>query len=78
MVLLEITAGELDPFYGHVVLCGEAVVGLVTSGAYGHRTGKKLALAYLLAERDELVGARSYRSDPRSDLSCPDTPSCTV
>jgi dimethylglycine dehydrogenase len=60
MVLLEITSDDLDPFYGHPVLCGDAVVGLVTSGAYGHRTGKKLALAYLLAERGEL---------PRGDLA---------
>jgi dimethylglycine dehydrogenase len=60
MVLLEITSEDVDPFYGHPVLCGDTVVGLVTSGAYGHRTGKKLALAYLLAERGEL---------PRGDLA---------
>ncbi len=29
------------------VFRGDRVAGLVTSGAYGHRTGKKLALAYL-------------------------------
>jgi dimethylglycine dehydrogenase len=56
MVLLEITCDDLDPFYGHPVVCGDAVVGLVRSGAYGHRTRKKLALAYLLAVRDELPG----------------------
>lgn len=56
MVLLEITSDDLDPFYGHVVLRREAVVGLVTSGAYGHRTDKKLALALLLAETDECLG----------------------
>jgi len=57
MVLLEITADDLDPFHGHAVLRGEAVAGLVTSGAHGHRTGKKLALAYLLADNEELFGA---------------------
>ena len=47
MVLLEIEAGEVDPFYAHGVWQGARCVGIVTSGAYGHRTGKALALAYL-------------------------------
>ena len=47
MVLLEIEPGEVDPFYAHPVLQGDREVGVVTSGAYGHRTGKVLALAYL-------------------------------
>jgi len=47
MVLLELTGGLLDPFYNHPVLCAERAVGIVTSGGYGHRTGRKLALAYL-------------------------------
>jgi dimethylglycine dehydrogenase len=47
MVLLELTGGSLDPFYGHPVLCGGRAVGIVTSGSYGHRTGRRLALAYL-------------------------------
>ncbi len=47
MVLLEIEPGEVDPFYAHPVLQGGREVGVVTSGAYGHRTGKVLALAYL-------------------------------
>ncbi|WP_027256304.1 GcvT family protein [Leisingera aquimarina] len=64
MVLLEVEAGEVDPFYAHGVLQGDRVVGIVTSAAHGHRTGKTLALAYL---RDrsarngltvELLGAR--------------------
>lgn len=69
MVLLEITADDLDPFYGHVVLRGEAVVGLVTSGAYGHRTGKKLALAYLHGEREDIVDAEL--TVQILDRSCP-------
>ena len=47
MVLLDIETGEVDPFYAHTVWQGDSAVGVVTSGAYGHRTGKTLALAYL-------------------------------
>ncbi len=47
MVLLEIEAGEVDPFYAHTLWQDGQAVGSVTSGAYGHRTGKVLALAYL-------------------------------
>ena len=47
MVLLEIHNPEFDPFYAHSVLQGDEIVGVVTSGAHGHRTGKTLALAYL-------------------------------
>ncbi len=47
MVLLEIDAGDVDPFYAHTLWQGSRPVGIVTSGAYGHRTGKVLALAYL-------------------------------
>lgn len=52
MVLLEIAVGEIDPFYAHTLWQEERPVGIVTSGAYGHRTGKVLALAYL---RDALA-----------------------
>ena len=47
MVLLEIEGGETDPFYSHAVFANGRSVGIVTSGAYGHRTGKTLALAFL-------------------------------
>ncbi len=47
MVLLEIESGEVDPFYAHGLWQEGRSVGIVTSGAYGHRTGKVLALAYL-------------------------------
>lgn len=47
MVLLEIEAGEVDPFYAHTIWRENQTVGIVTSGAYGHRTGKVLALGYL-------------------------------
>ena len=47
MVLLDIENGEVDPYYAHGVIRNERVVGIVGSAAYGHRTGKTLALAYL-------------------------------
>ncbi len=47
MVLLEIEDGDVDPFYAHGVCQGERRIGIVTSGAYGHRVGAPLALAYL-------------------------------
>jgi len=57
MVLLEIDAGDVDPFYAHTVWQDDRPVGIVTSGAYGHRTGKMLALAYLRdrSARDNLT-----------------------
>lgn len=51
MVLLEIGAIHgIDPFYSHVIQQDGRPVGIVTSGAYGHRIGKSLALAYLRPE----------------------------
>ena len=42
--------GDADPFYTHTVWKGARPVGIVTSGAPGHRTGTVLALAYLRPE----------------------------
>jgi dimethylglycine dehydrogenase len=47
MELIEIEGDGPDPFGLHPVFAGGQVAGLTTSGAYGHRTAKKLALAYL-------------------------------
>lgn len=47
MVLLEIEKGVAEPFYSHGVWQGDTCVGIVTSAAHGHRTGRGLALAYL-------------------------------
>ncbi|MEQ8293730.1 MAG: FAD-dependent oxidoreductase [Roseovarius sp.] len=47
MVLLQLDTGTLDPFYAHTVRLEGRPVGIVTSGAHGHRTGLTLALAYL-------------------------------
>ena len=46
-VLLEITAGDVDPFYAHPVYDGDEVIGVVTSGGFGHRTNRHLAFALL-------------------------------
>ena len=50
MRLLALEAGGPDPFAAHTVMAGEQPVGMVTSGAFGHRVGKALALAYLRPE----------------------------
>ncbi|MDH3672722.1 MAG: FAD-dependent oxidoreductase [Gammaproteobacteria bacterium] len=69
MVLLEITGDGPDPFYAHPVMRQQNVVGTITSGAYGHRTDKKLALAYLDAD-----GARDGNDELTVEIigeSCP-------
>ena len=51
MVLLSMEPdADADPFYTHTVWRGGRPVGIVTSGAPGHRTGTVLALAYLRPE----------------------------
>ncbi len=45
--LLEILSDGQDAFGLHPVFDAGRVCGLITSGAYGHRTGKNLALAYI-------------------------------
>ncbi len=48
MVLLEVTGpDDVDPFYAHPLHRDGAAVGIVTSGTFGHRTQRRLALAYL-------------------------------
>ncbi len=49
MALLELD-GTAYPFASHTVLRGDQAVGMVTTAAYGHRTGRSLALAYLTPE----------------------------
>jgi dimethylglycine dehydrogenase len=66
MVLLDIDTQGFDPFYAHSVHCAGRVVGIVTSGTHGHRTGRTLALAYL-RER----GLRAGLSVEILGRSCP-------
>lgn len=48
MVLLDVrTDQEVEPFYSHTVFAQGRPVGVVTSGAFGHRVRKSLALAFL-------------------------------
>ncbi len=57
MQLLEFEDPEFDPFYLHGVFRDGDAVGMVTSGAYGHRLQKAIGLAYFhrtVSEADEL------------------------
>ncbi len=49
LALLRVEIGEdaVDPFFGHPVMMGERVIGMVTSGGFGHRVGFAVAFAYL-------------------------------
>ncbi|MEO0379580.1 MAG: FAD-dependent oxidoreductase [Pseudomonadota bacterium] len=73
MVLLEIEKTEIDPFYAHAVMQGDRPVGIVTSGAFGHRTQKTLALAYLRepTARDNLTVSILGRSRNATILDAP-------
>jgi dimethylglycine dehydrogenase len=46
MHALDFEASDVDPFYSHTVFQGNEAVGLVTSGAYGHRLQRSVGLAY--------------------------------
>ncbi len=46
MHLLELENTGEDPFYAHTVFQSGRPIGMVTSGGFGHRVGKPLALAY--------------------------------
>ena len=52
MHLLELDENAEDPFYAHTVLQNNTPIGLVTSGSFGHRVGKSLALAYFRQPSD--------------------------
>ncbi len=47
MVYLEVDAIDFDAAGGEPVFAGEEVVGVTSSGGYGHVTGKSLAFAYV-------------------------------
>ncbi|MFX0547249.1 GcvT family protein [Roseovarius sp. S1116L3] len=72
MVLLDIDTQGIVPFYAHSVHCDGRVVGIVTSGAYGHRTRHTLALAYLRERglRDGLSVEILGRPCPAKVLEC--------
>jgi dimethylglycine dehydrogenase len=78
MVLLELALHERRlPFAVHTVLQADTPVGIVTSGAFGHRTGKSLALAYLTPNAgvgDFTVDIVGERIDGRILTRCPYDP----
>jgi dimethylglycine dehydrogenase len=53
MVYLEIQADDFDARGGEPVFAGGEVVGVTSSGGYGHSTGKSLAFAYVDAGSEE-------------------------
>ena len=77
MELFELDANKTLPFATHTVFQNDVPVGIVTSGAFGHRTGKSLALAYLTPDAGdggfgiEIVGGRV---DARALTQCPYDP----
>ena len=61
--------GDADPFYTHTVWKGARPVGIVTSGAPGHRTGTVLALAYLRPEAEDMADAAWQDGDSVLEVS---------
>ena len=47
LVYCEIDADDADPMGNEPVLDGQKIIGVTTSGAYGHMTKKSLAFAYV-------------------------------
>ena len=47
LVYVEVEPGDCDVHGGEPVIAGGKVVGVTTSGAYGHSTGKSLGFAYV-------------------------------
>lgn len=81
MILLDLEQRDgLDPFYGHTVFQEDEPIGIVTSGVFGHRTGKLLALAYLTPKASaetfeveilgESVAARPLSAAPYDPENC--------
>ncbi|MEM7334767.1 MAG: FAD-dependent oxidoreductase [Chloroflexota bacterium] len=47
IVYVEVDAGDTDVAGGEAVMLGDEVIGVTTSGGYGHHVGKSLAFAYV-------------------------------
>lgn len=77
LVYGEVAATDCDIYGGEAVMQGDKVVGVCTSGGYGHATGKSLAFAYVdpdLCEGLEVVilgGRRAFNllAEPAWDPS---------
>ncbi len=53
MIYMELDATDADCRGGEPIMLNGNVVGMTTSGAYGHRTGKSLAFGYIQADLNE-------------------------
>ena len=70
MALLSIDPGDdADPFHAHTVWKGERPIGIVTSGAPGHRTGTVLALAYLRPDASNSMDADGHGAGGALEVS---------
>ena len=82
LVYAEISPGDCDARGGEPVFSGSEVIGVTTSGGFGHATGKSLVFAYVppayaasnTAFDIEILGVRRRASvlaepvwDPRND-----------
>jgi dimethylglycine dehydrogenase len=47
LVYAEVAATDCDVYGGEAIMHGDRVVGVCTSGGFGHVTGKSLAFAYV-------------------------------
>jgi dimethylglycine dehydrogenase len=76
LVLLELAEGDADAGQDDGVWIGDRLVGLVTSGAYGHHVGASLALAHVdrdVIERGDTVDVYVI-GEPRTALILPEIP----
>ena len=53
IVYCEVDAGDADAHGGEPVLDGDKVIGVATSGGYGHTVRKSLCFAYVEPDRTE-------------------------
>ncbi|HEX6131603.1 MAG TPA: glycine cleavage T C-terminal barrel domain-containing protein, partial [Actinomycetota bacterium] len=76
LVLLDVDAADADASRDDGIWIGERLVGVVTSGAYGHHVGSSLALAYADVDAIE-TGADltvTVLGDPRPARILPEAP----
>ena len=76
LVLLEVDAADADAGQDDGIWIGDRLVGLVTSGAYGHHVGRSLALAYV--DRDVIEAGEELTvyviGEPRTARVLPEIP----
>ena len=50
LVCLVCAAEDADPWGYNPIFSGDQIVGMTSSGGYGHRTGKSIALGYVIPD----------------------------